>query len=181
MKNAIEYELERDSAVTIGKFDGIHLGHRELIRRIVNKKDEGLLAVVFTFAQSPDAVLRHAQEEQLMTSAERASLLEELGVDVLIECPFVPEIYTMEPETFVREVLLRRTRMRFLAVGEDFRFGRGAGGNVSLLKELSEEEVFSLEVIPDVVWEGEKVSSTGIRRHLRDGDADGAKHMLGAS
>ena len=103
------------SAVTLGKFDGVHKGHRKLISRILDqKKETGAAAVVIAFV---------SDRKTIFTKAERRDLLEHLGVDVLLECPLNSEIRHMKAESFIRQVLVGALQASYVAVGEDFRFG----------------------------------------------------------
>ena len=114
-KGTIDFHIEGSTAVSLGKFDGLHKGHQLLIRRILEKKKEGLSAVIFTFD--------FGRSQELMSGEERRSMLEQWGVDYLLECPFVPEVSHMAPEDFVRRVLKGQLHAKYLAVGTDFRFG----------------------------------------------------------
>ena len=94
------FHIEGKSAVSLGKFDGLHRGHRKLIRHVLDKKQQGMSAVIFTFEMNPTRILAGLSSRNIMTNQERRELLEEAGVDWLLECPFVPEISQMEPDWF---------------------------------------------------------------------------------
>ena len=127
IKNTLDFALEKPTAVTIGKFDGVHLGHRKLLGEIL-KKRPGLKSCVFTFDPAPAVLFGHSDGKELTTREEKRLLFEQLGVDVLIEFPLTFESAAMEPEDFVRRILADRLNARFIAAGEDLSFGnRGAG------------------------------------------------------
>ena len=111
------------SAVTLGKFDGLHRGHQKLIHCISEKRREDCRAVVSTFDVSPRSYILKVPPKFLLTYEERRELAEERGVDILAECPFTEELMHMEPEQFVKEYLVERLHAEYLAVGPDFRFG----------------------------------------------------------
>ena len=98
IKGTTDFSIEEPSVVTIGKFDGLHVGHQKLLHLVCEKKKDGVKAVVFTFDVPPGAKLSGKGMDTLVTNEERCQMLEEQGIDYLIECPFVPEIMSMEPE-----------------------------------------------------------------------------------
>ena len=111
------------SAVTLGKFDGLHRGHQKLIQHIKEEQSQGMKAVVFTFDVPPRARILHTPPKFLLTYEERRELAEGMGIDILAECPFTDQLMHMEPEAFVKEYLVDRLHAAYLAVGVDFRFG----------------------------------------------------------
>ena len=125
IEHTIEFQLEEETAVSLGKFDGLHQGHRLLVDRILKKKQEGLASLIFTFD--------FGKRPALTLPEERRELLRRDHLDYLVECPFVPALSHMEPEDFVRRILKERLHAKYLAVGTDFRFGyQRRGGNRSL-------------------------------------------------
>lgn len=134
------------SAVTIGTFDGVHLGHRALIARtIADAKARGLASVILTWDRHPAATLRPDKMPPLLTTPERKiELLSERGADVLAVLPFDEELSRWEPEKFVGEVLVKGLETRAIVVGKDWRFGRKAAGDVPLLTELGRDLGFEV-------------------------------------
>ena len=116
----LDFQLDKRSVVTLGKFDGVHKGHSKLINRVLEIGKEGYETVVFTFDVSPLVRLGTRIKRTILTNEERRILLERRGVDCLVECPFVPEIIRMEPEDFIREILVKQLRAAYVVVGPDF-------------------------------------------------------------
>lgn len=157
-------------AVTLGKFDGIHRGHRKLISGILGKKEEGATAVVCAFTSAGDTIF---------TSRERRDILEGLGVDVLLECPLDDRLRHMRAEAFVREILVGDLQASYVAVGEDFRFGYERKGTPELLRELGKKYGFETEVLSKERDGRRKISSTYIREELRKGNIQKVNELLG--
>lgn len=155
-----------NTAIALGKFDGIHVGHQLLIDGLQNERLRGRQALVFTFGDSPASVLSGGSKKNIYTSEEKALYFEKLGVDILLEYPFTKEFASCAPEEFVSECLVQQLGARSIYVGEDFRFGRGRAGNVRLLKLLGEEYGFEVHAIPKKTQHGKVVSSTLIRDML---------------
>lgn len=170
-KGTIEFHIEGSTAVSLGKFDGLHKGHQLLIRRILEKKKEGLSAVIFTFD--------FGRSQELMSGEERRSMLEQWGVDYLLECPFVPEVSHMEPEDFVRRVLKGQLHAKYLAVGTDFRFGYQRRGDYKLLQDMALECGFIVDVVEKAKWNQRDISSTFIREMLGEGNMPLVRELLG--
>ena len=124
-----DFYLEKDTAVAIGKFDGVHLGHRRLLEEILNKKKNGLAACVFTFDPTPAVLFGLSDGKELTTREEKRRLFEHLGIDILIEFPLTKETAATEPERFVTEILAKQMNTRFVAAGEDLSFGKNGAGN----------------------------------------------------
>lgn len=174
-----DFYLERETAAAIGKFDGIHIGHRRLLEEILARKKDGLAACVFTFDPPPAVLFGTSDGKELTTREEKRLILERLGVDILIEFPLTPETAAMEPEVFAREVLAQRMQVRFLAAGSDLSFGSRGKGDAALLQRLAPELGFTLEVIDKVCVEGRQVSSTCVREQVEIGNMELAGQFLG--
>ncbi len=169
------------SVLTIGEFDGVHRGHQRIVARAVEVAGElGLPVVVITFDPHPDEVIRPGSHPPLLCTARRRSeLLAGLGVAAVCVLPFTLEFSRLRPDEFVRAVLVDRLHAAAVVVGENFRFGHKAAGDVSLLAELGEKYEFSAEGVPLLTENGVTISSTGIRAMLAAGDVRGAAHDLG--
>lgn len=178
IENTTEFRLSGPSAVAIGKFDGVHLGHRELICKITEQKTENRLATVFTFDTSAAAFFG-TEEKELTTIAEKRRIFEEMGVDILIEFPLNRETAATEPEEFVRRYLAAQMHTAYLCAGDDLSFGKGGAGNYDLLKKYAGVYGYRAEMIDKVKIDGEAVSSTRVREAVRKGQMDAAARMLG--
>ena len=179
IEQTTDFRLEGKSAVAIGKFDGVHLGHRKLIRRITEQKESGMLATVFTVDTSAAAFFG-GEEKELTTAAEKRRIFEALGVDVLIEFPLNKETAATTPEDFVQGYLVERMRAAYVCAGPDLSFGRGGAGDYALLARCAAEGGYRAELIDKVAVDGAEVSSTRVRAAVRAGDMEAAARMLGA-
>lgn len=169
------------SVVTIGVFDGVHRGHRRIIARAAEvSAQRGLPLVVVTFDPHPDEVVRPGSHPPLLcTPRFRTELLGRLGVDAVCVLPFDVEFSRLAPEEFVRAVLVDGLRAAAVVVGENFRFGHRAAGDVRLLSELGEKYDFTAEGFSLFTDAGVAVSSSSIRALLAEGDVAGAARDLG--
>lgn len=166
---------EGELAAALGSFDGLHLGHRQVIGNTLSVP--GLRPAVITFQQNPSVSLQKKPVPLLTTNEQKLALLEEMGVEVVYLLSF-EQIRDMEPEDFV-EALYRVCRVRALSCGFNFRFGKNGRGDAGLLKELCREKGIELSVTPPVSVAGETVSSTRIRACLEQGDVQQAGQLLG--
>lgn len=178
IENTAEFRMH-NTAVCLGKFDGIHIGHQLLLNKIVEEKSKGRTSVVFTFALHPANLFSDKKIDLIDTQEEKRKKMQEAGVDILISYPFTKETASMEPEEFVKEILIRQLDAKVIVIGKDFQFGRKRKGNVELLKRMAEE--YSYEVIDydKIALEGEIVSSTRIRKCIKEGDLELTERLLG--
>jgi riboflavin kinase/FMN adenylyltransferase len=162
-------------------FDGVHRGHQRIVERAAQDgKRRGLPVVVITFDPHPDEVTRPGSHPPFLCSARRrAELLSGLGADAVCVVPFTLEFSRLAPDDFVRTVLVERLHAAVVVVGEDFRFGHKAAGDVQLLAKLGEKYEFTTEGMPLLVADGTTISSTSIRQMLADGDVAAAAKALG--
>ncbi len=170
----------RDTSLTIGVFDGVHLGHRSLIQRAMEEASaRGLLSVVATFRNHPRTVLSPGFKPQYLTSLEqRVELIKSLGVDLVIAVAFTPEMARLRAGEFV--TLLRdHLRMRVLVAGPDFALGNKREGDISTLSRLGKELGFEVACVGPIQLAGQAVSSTAIREALACGDVARAGRLLG--
>lgn len=169
------------SVVTIGEFDGVHRGHQYIVARAAELGRElGLPVVAITFDPHPDEVVRPGSHPPLLCSARRrAELLAGLGVDAVCVLPFTLEFSRLDPDEFVRAVLVDKLHAAAVVVGEDFRFGHKARGDVQLLDKLGEKYDYTVEGRPLLVSDHATISSTAIRRLLEAGDVTEAAKALG--
>ena len=170
----------RDTLVTIGVFDGVHLGHKHLISRLIKQADQqDLLSVVVTFSQHPQDVVSPGTRLPFLTDlSERENLLKNEGVDAVVTLSFTEELSGLSARQFV-SLLRQYLRMRGLVVGPDFALGRGREGGIDTLRELGQEMGFTVTVVAPLMINGEVVSSTAIRKALADGDVEKVKRLAG--
>lgn len=174
-----QIQLAQETAVAIGKFDGIHIGHRRLLEEILARKKSGLTACVFTFDPPPAVLFGCSDGKELTTKQEKRLLFGRMGVDILVEFPMNRETAAMPPEIFARDVLAGQLQVRFLAAGTDLSFGAKGAGNAGLLRRMGPELGFEVKTIDKVCMEGEEVSSTLVRREVEEGDMERAQRLLG--
>ncbi len=166
--------------LTIGVFDGVHLGHQTILRRLVEgAKSDSANSLVITFHPHPAVVLGRMVNPRYLTSPqERARLLGEFGVDLVITLPFTLQMASLSAEEFMQR-LSSRFEIRQLLTGSDFALGRGREGNLLRLREIGQQMGFGLQVIEPVRLEGERISSSLIRDHLQKGEVQQASRLLG--
>lgn len=165
-----EFPRLKKSAVTLGKFDGIHRGHQKLVDRILAQKENGMETVLFSLGIG---------SQMIFTKEERIRILENAGVDVLVESPLDERIRHMKAENFVKEILVGDLQVGFVAVGEDFRFGFERKGTPEVLRDLGKKLGFEVEIIPREMDGRRKVSSTYIREELKRGNMEKVSDLLG--
>ncbi len=179
IENTTEFHLENKSAVALGKFDGIHLGHRRLRERGLEQKSQGLWTVVFTFDTSA-ASFFGGETKELSTREEKRAVFSRLGIDVLIEFPLNRGTAATEPAEFVARYLAEQMQTAYLCAGPDISFGKGGAGDYKLLSEYAGTCGYQVELIDKVRVDGEEVSSTRVRQAVREGDMEKVSVMLGA-
>nr|WP_305115333.1 riboflavin biosynthesis protein RibF [uncultured Acetatifactor sp.] len=171
-------QLGQETAVAIGKFDGIHIGHRRLLEEILCRRG-ALAACVFTFDPAPARLFGCPDAKELSTREEKRLLFGRMGVDILVEFPMNRETAALDAEIFAREVLAGQMQARFLAAGTDLSFGAKGAGNAALLRRLGPELGFEVKTIDKICMDGEEVSSTLVRREVEAGDMEAAERLLG--
>jgi len=168
------------SALTIGNFDGVHYGHRRILRRLVElARAHGWKPSVLTFDPHPTRVVAPDRAPRLMTTVEqRTELMREEGIEAALILPFTAELAKLSPEQFVRDILVDRLGARAVLVGDNFRFGHRHAGNVAMLAELGRQFGFETEVVSAVTCRGRIVSSSGIRGLVESGQVATAGRLL---
>ena len=169
------------SAVALGNFDGVHLGHQELIKKAVERaKADGLKAAVFTFSNHPKNLLpREKKVKNILCKEEKAQIIESLGVDYLFNIPFTKGIMTMTPEAFVHDLLLDKFNMKAAFCGFNYNFGHKAQGNPDVLREIGAREGFDVTEMPAYKIKGDIVSSSLIRTLVASGQVEKCKTYMG--
>ncbi|MHC4598992.1 MAG: riboflavin biosynthesis protein RibF [Planctomycetota bacterium] len=166
--------------VTLGTFDGVHLGHRAVVGAMVDWADAlGGEPMVLTFRRHPRLVLSGEGPARIISFKERVSRLQALGVRTLLDIGFTPEIASTPAAAFVRDVLAGRFGIRGVVLGFGASFGKGKEGNAALLKAMAPELGFEVREVPPVLVDGRAVSSSAIRERIRAGDVGGANRLLG--
>ena len=174
-----ELNIEDKTALAMGKFDGIHLGHKKLLNMILDQRQDGLKATVFTFEPSPEEFFVGHTVRQLFTREEKRRAFEKMGVDILVEFPLTADTAATPPEDFVRTILSEDLNAGYIAAGTDVSFGDKGRGDQYLLRNMSKELGFELHLIDKVMLDGQEVSSTRVRNVIADGDMPMAKRLLG--
>ncbi len=169
----------KNSAVTLGKFDGIHLGHRQLMNLILSNKKENMTTIMFSLLLHPSNLFSDKEFELIYTEDEKLALLKRIGIDVVISYPLTESTKKMEPEEFIKDILIKKLDAKLIVVGNDYRFGLNRKGDVELLKKY--EEVYGYKVIAcEKIKYGNKIiSSSAIRTALKKGDIELVNAMLG--
>ena len=168
------------SALTIGNFDGVHVGHRYLMRQTAQLAAKGgWKASVLTFDPHPAYIVAPSKAPRLMTAIERrCELMQEDGIEQVLVLPFTSEIARLTPQQFVQDLLVDRLGVKAVVVGEDFRFGARQAGSSALLQELGRQLGFQVRLIEPVLVRGERVSSSLVRRHVELGQVTHAARLL---
>lgn len=176
--NTTEFQLN-NTAVALGKFEGLHRGHNLLLEELYKYHDKGLRSVMFTFDLPPKAVINHDYARVIYTKEERRKILEKTPLNCLVEHPFTEEFSKLRPEEFISKILVGKCGAKVIVIGEDCHFGYKRSGNAELLRELSKRLGYKLVVIPKLQEDGEDVSSSRIRRCITEGNLEEANLLLG--
>lgn len=175
--------LNGESAVVIGKFDGMHRGHQYLILELLRcaaAPPHTLNTVVFTFDPSPAVFFSGQVQPELFTKEEKRRVFARLGIDLLIEYPMNADTAKMPAETFVSEVLCEALCARLIVAGSDLTFGHKGQGNVALLESMKHSLGYETCIVDKLIHEGREISSTYVREMVSEGRMEDAAHLLGA-
>ncbi|HEX2965216.1 MAG TPA: bifunctional riboflavin kinase/FAD synthetase [Syntrophorhabdaceae bacterium] len=167
--------------LTIGNYDGIHIGHQEIIRRVVAKaKEMSGTPMLMTFNPHPLSVLKPDSYIRLITPLHlKKKLIKSLGIEVMLILPFDTQFQDLPPEMFVQRVLSEKIGVKWIYVGYDFKFGKNGKGTVDTLKDLSKVYNFESDVVQAIQINGERVGSNAIRKLIMEGDVEKAGQFLG--
>lgn len=182
VRNTKHFRLENPTIVTIGTFDGVHLGHQKILSRLQQlKQRHGLSTVVLTFEPHPRKILFPDQKDlKLLTLAEeKLDMLENYGVDVTVVYPFDENFSNFEAGDYIEKVLIKSLKVKYLVIGYDHHFGKDRGGNIRLLQELKEKYGYEVEEISAMDIDNNTISSSKIRHALETGGVDLANEFLG--
>ncbi len=176
-------QIEQPCAVTVGKFDGFHLGHQALLNAAKKAAEQGLhtCVIMINFSTPGFSVKsdRNAGRNSILTYEEACEFLETLGIDILIRIQSDSAFFSMKPEEFLTDFLIKRLQMKAIICGQDFRFGKDREGDTEMLSRAATEYGFTCEIVPKMVLSGEPVSSSRIRSALKDGEIGKANEALG--
>lgn len=175
----LDFKIEEPTAVTLGKFDGLHRGHELLMQNVLKcKKEHGVATVAFTFDMPPRNRVEEIVANVLTTNDEKQYIFEKQGIDYLIECPFTKEVMSMEPETFIGWIATS-LNMKFVVVGDDFRFGHKRAGDYHTLQEYEKKYGYKTIVLEKLKDSNRDISSTYVREKIADGNIRKANELLG--
>lgn len=172
------YDGSGASAVTLGKFDGLHRGHQKLIDKVKKYAGKDVKSIVFSFDMLPFFKEKGIQKKNLMTNEEKHLHLNG-QVDYLIECPFVKEIFMMEAEDFIKDILIGKFHAKYVVVGTDFHFGHNKRGDIHMLKEYEQIYGYQLDVVEKETYHGREISSTFIKEEVEKGNMELVEELLG--
>ena len=176
-------DLPQGAVISIGSFDGVHIGHQAVLTHVVERaRSMGVAAVAMTFDPHPIKLLRPGDAPRLLTTLEqRLALIAQTGIETSLVVPFTHRLARMRAADFVRDVLVDRLAVREVYIGDNFRFGADRGGDVGLLTSMGAELGFEAAAAPIVEAEGSVVSSTRVRRAVADGRVEEVVALLGRS
>ena len=183
IKGKTDFKIEDGTAVAIGKFDGVHQGHRKLMREILAQKADGLKTAIFTFDPSPAAFFANGsgtKVKELFTKEEKRAEFEKLGIDILVEFPLNSETAATPPEKFISDILVGMMNAKFIAAGNDLSYGDKGKGDFYLLKAMASKYGYETKVIDKVIINGQEVSSTYVREEVGKGNMETVSKLLGS-
>ena len=179
IKGIENYQNENKTAITLGKFDGLHRGHELLVERVIeHQKNDDVDSVVFAFDMRPMFEKLNKPYQMLLSNEEKAARLDG-RVEYFIDCPFDEQIASMEAEDFIEKVLVEKFHAKYIVVGTDFKFGHGKRGDYHMLQEYSAKYGFQVDVLVKKRHEGREISSTYIKELLAEGKKELANELLG--
>ena len=173
-------EIIKQSVITIGNFDGLHRGHQVLIKKATEyAKKKNVSSIVFTFKNHPVNYFKPNSVKNIITNSEKIEILKSMNVDYVINIPFDEYMTKISGHDFIKEILLDTLGAKKVIVGHDFTFARNKEGNIKLLKDLSEQYGFELEVVNPIKIDNIRISSTHIRNLISSGDVESVYKYLG--
>lgn len=179
IENTEEFQIEGRNAIAIGKFDGIHKGHTELLKHILKQKESGMKAVVFTFNPPASVYFGKAGEKELTPLLEKRKYFQMLGIDILVEFPLNRQTAAIPAEEFIERILAGRMSAAYIAAGTDLSFGNKGMGNKELLQEFAAKFNYQVQIIDKVTCGGREISSSYVREEVEKGNMEKAAKLLG--
>ncbi|MCD8301252.1 MAG: bifunctional riboflavin kinase/FAD synthetase [Clostridiales bacterium] len=177
IRNTLEFNIKEPSSIALGKFDGLHQGHRYLLDQVKKARGLGMAAVAFTFDISP-RTLSEDNVKVLLTNREKEQAFDDFGLDYVVECPFTEKLRMMEPCDFLK-MLMAQINVKQIVAGRDFRFGRDRKGGYEDLVRHTHELGYKTVIVDKVRDGGTYISSSRIRGLIADGDMEEASRLLG--
>ena len=179
IKDTLEFEIEENTVITLGKFDGLHRGHELLMSVMFEKaKEFKLKTVAFTFSIPPRKEVSGEMARVITTNQEKSMIFERTGLDYLVECPFVPQVQKMEPEEFIKWIA-ESLHVKCFVIGTDWCFGHNRAGNYETLQRYSKVYGYEVVVLKKITDEGRDISSTYIREEIEQGHMSKVHNLLG--
>ncbi len=170
---------ENGTAIAIGKFDGLHRGHKALINLVKKERDNGFVPAVFAFARAPKEHTDKERQKYILTAAEKRMFMEKSGIEILVEQPLNDVIIGTEPEVFIRDILIKKLSVKKVICGSDFRFGHKRLGDVNFLKKYEKKYGYETIVIDKLKYGERDISSTYIREEIGKGSIGLLNELLG--
>jgi len=172
--------LPKNTIVTIGNFDGVHLGHQKILLFLVDQaKKRNLYSLVLTFSPHPEEILSKGKIVMIQTLTQRLKTIEKFGVHGVLVTPFDEQFSNLSSEEFIQKTLLNSLKAKEIVIGDNFRFGKNREGDINALQALASRLGFEAHKIPSVIEGGKIVSSSLIRRSLLEGEIEEANTLLG--
>lgn len=179
IEKTTEFHIDEPTAIAIGKFDGIHMGHKKIFEKLSCAKKEGLKTVVFTFDPSPASFFSKESIKELSTKNEKRLLFEKMGIDYLVEYPFEQKTADVLPEDYVKDFLMEKMNGKIIVAGTDVSFGKGGVGDAALLEKMALVHDFQFVKV-NKLKEGEReVSSSFVREEVIKGNMEHVKSLIG--
>lgn len=179
IQNTTTFRIPEKTAVAIGKFDGIHKGHRLLLDEIIKAKEKGLCAAVFTFDPVPAAFFSGQAVKELTTLQEKRECFRKMGIDYLVEYPLNERSASVKPEEYVKGFLLDQMQAALVVAGADITFGEKGAGNAALLKDIAGRNACDVKILDKLQYQGRDISSTLVRELVEQGEMEEAAKLLG--
>ena len=166
--------------LTLGNFDGVHLGHQQLINHLIEQgKKLNLPTAVMLFEPQPLEFFSKQAPTRLTSFKEKVQLIKKLGIDYIIAVPFTQTFANMSANAFIQDWLINKLNAKYIVIGDDFQFGRDRKGDINLLQQYTQNNQFSVESMPTFVWNNLRISSTAVREALFNSDFELARCLLG--
>lgn len=173
-----EFQIEGRNAIAIGKFDGIHKGHTELLKHILKQKEKGMKAVVFTFNPPASVYFGKSGEKELTPLPEKRGYFQNLGIDVLVEFPLNRRTAATPAKEFIERILAGQMNAAYIAAGTDLAFGCRGMGNKELLQEFAAKFNYQVQIIDKITCDGREISSSYVREEVEKGNMEKAAELL---
>lgn len=179
IQNTTEFHIDEKTVIAIGKFDGIHRGHKEIFARLAEAKAEGLKTAVFTFDPSPATFFSKQIVPELTTKEEKRNLFTQMQIDYLVEYPFAQETADVLPKDYVVDFLLRKMNGKKIVAGTDVSFGKRGAGDANLLREMAIQLGFELVIVDKIKRDNKEISSSFVRDEVLKGNMELVSELLG--